>query len=339
MKIAIIGGGGWGLALAKLLFENNNEILLWEYNPDFLDKLKKTHSNPLLLPDIILPSEISFTGDFFDLVLFHPEIIILAIPTQYIRSTLQSIPEEAQKDLWNPKQLFAIVNVAKGIEEHTLLTVSEILKQILPSEVHKMICTLSGPSHAEEVARQVPTSVVIAGSDAELLQKLQLIFSNSYFRVYRNSDLIGVEMGGAVKNIIAIAAGIIAGLDYGDNTIGALLTRGLVEIQRLGVACGACSETFLGLSGLGDLVTTATSKHSRNRYVGFQIGQGRKMQDVVQSMAMIAEGVATTRSVYNLATQKNVEMPITEQVYKVLFQDKDPRQAILELMTRDLKEE
>lgn len=339
MKIAIIGGGGWGLALAKLLFENNNEILLWEYNPDFLDKLKKTHSNPLLLPDIILPSEISFTGDFFDLVRFHPEIIILAIPTQYIRSTLQSIPEEAQKDLWNPEQLFAIVNVAKGIEEHTLLTVSEILKQILPSKVHKMICTLSGPSHAEEVARQVPTSVVIAGSDSELLQKLQLIFSNSYFRVYRNSDLIGVEMGGAVKNVIAIAAGIIAGLDYGDNTIGALLTRGLVEIQRLGVACGARSETFLGLSGLGDLVTTATSKHSRNRYVGFQIGQGRKMQDVVQSMAMIAEGVATTRSVYNLATQKNVEMPITEQVYKVLFQDKDPRQAILELMTRDLKEE
>jgi len=339
MRIAIIGGGGWGLALAKLLYENNNEILLWEYNGDFLEKLIKTHSNPQLLPDIILPSEIAFTGDFYQLARFHPEIIILAVPTQFIRSTLQSIPREVQKELWNPDRLLAIVNVAKGIEEHTLLTVSGILNQIIPSEVHNRICTLSGPSHAEEVARQIPTTVVIAGSETETLKKLQLIFSNSYFRVYRSTDLKGVEMGGAVKNVIAIAAGIIAGLEYGDNTIGALLTRGLVEIQRLGVACGARSETFLGLSGLGDLVTTATSQHSRNRYVGFQIGQGEKLQDIVQSMAMIAEGVATTRSVYNLATQKNVEMPITEQVYQVLFLNKNPRKAILELMTRDLKEE
>lgn len=339
MRIAIIGGGGWGLALAKLLYENENEILLWEYNKDFLNTLIKTHSNPQLLPDIILPSEISFTGDFSQLAHFQPEIIILAVPTQYIRSTLQSIPQDAKKELWNPDRLFAIINVAKGIEENTLLMVNGILKQILPPEVHKLICTLSGPSHAEEVARQIPTSVVIAGSDTELLKKLQNIFSNSYFRVYRCTDLIGVEIGGAVKNVIALAAGIIAGLEYGDNTIGALLTRGLVEIQRLGVACGANPDTFLGLSGLGDLVTTATSKHSRNRYVGFQIGKGRKLREIVQTMDMVAEGVATTHSVYNLAIQKNIEMPITEQVYKVLFYDKDPRQAILQLMTRDLKEE
>jgi len=201
------------------------------------------------------------------------------------------------------------------------------------------ICALSGPSHAEEVARKIPTTVVIAGSDEDLLCQLQIVFSNSYFRVYRNSDLVGVEIGGAVKNIISIAAGIIYGLNFGDNTIGALLTRGIVEIQRLGITLSARPETFLGLSGLGDLITTATSPHSRNRYVGMEIGKGKKLFDIISQMEMVAEGVTTTRSVYLLAKKMQVEMPIVEKVYQVLYEDEDPRKAIVELMTRELKAE
>lgn len=339
MKAAVIGGGGWGLALAKLLAENSHELLVWEHDPNFLHTLQNTHSNPLLLPNVTLPESISFTGDFAALAAFQPQIIVLATPSQFIRSTLEKIAPAEQARIWNPSILKAVVNVAKGIEESSLLTASGILRQILPEAIHPLICTLSGPSHAEEVAGQIPTTVVIAGPEDSLLRELQTVFSNNYFRAYRSSDLIGVEMGGAVKNVIAIAAGIVAGLGFGDNTMGALLTRGLVEIQRLGVACGASPETFLGLSGIGDLITTAISPHSRNRHVGFEIGSGRKLREIVAEMKMVAEGVATTKSVFNLAKSKDVEMPITGEVHATLYQDKDPRQAILELMTRELKAE
>lgn len=339
MRAAIIGGGGWGLALAKLLAENSHPIIVWEHNPAWLATLLNTHANPLLLPDITLPDSVRFTGSFDDLAAFSPHIVITATPSLYLRSTLASIPPDAQKALWNNPGLRAVVNVAKGIEEHTLSTMSAVLRELLPASLLTCICTLSGPSHAEEVARQIPTTVVVAGPDESLLQELQAVFSNSYFRVYRSTDLIGVEIGGAVKNVIAIAAGIIAGLKFGDNTIGALLTRGLVEIQRLGVACGARPETFLGLSGIGDLITTATSQHSRNRYVGVEIGSGRKLKDIISSMNMVAEGVVSTNSVHELARQKGVEMPITAQVYQVLNNGKEPLQAITELMTRELKAE
>ncbi len=339
MRVAIIGGGSWGLALAKLLADNTHQVLVWEHDPGFLATLQNTHANPVLLPNIVLPQTILFTGDFLALANFQPQLIVLATPTQFLRSTLSLIPEAAKRMIWDPKHLLAVVNVAKGIEENSLLTIGGILRQILPNSIHKRICTLSGPSHAEEVARQIPTTVVVAGHEDDLLKDLQSVFSNPYFRTYRSSDLLGVEFGGSVKNVIAIAAGIVAGLGFGDNTMGALLTRGLVEIQRLGVACGANAETFLGLSGVGDLITTSISPHSRNRLVGFGIGSGRKLNEIVAEMKMVAEGVVTTKSVFALAKQKNVEMPITEQVHATLYQDKNPRDAILELMTRELKAE
>jgi len=335
MRIGIIGGGGWGLALAKLLSENLHEVLVWEFNPGFVDLLKNTRSNPNLLKGIVLPDGIQFTSAKNEVTYFSPELIVLATPSQFVRRTVSSFPQA----LWQAPGLRAIVNVAKGIEENSLKTIDTVLQEELPSEVHAKICALSGPSHAEEVARRVPTAVVIAGKDTNLLTMLQEVFSNAYFRVYRSNDLIGVEIGGAVKNIIAIAAGIIAGLGFGDNTIGALLTRGIVEISRFGIALNAQPETFLGLSGIGDLITTATSQHSRNRYVGFEIGKGRKLQDILAEMKMVAEGVATTRSVYQLAQKLGVDMPIVRQVYQALYEDKDPRQAITELMTRELKAE
>lgn len=335
MRIAIIGGGGWGLALAKLLAENLHPVLVWEYNPDYLKLLQTEQRNPELLKGVALPSQINYTGVLQDIVTFSPELVILATPTQFLRRTLRAIPPA----LWQLPELKAILNVAKGIEEHSLCTIDQILMQELPPNCHRRICALSGPSHAEEVARGIPTTVVIAGSDEALLMELQNVFSNNYFRAYRSLDLIGVEIGGAVKNIIAIAAGIIAGLGFGDNTIGALLTRGIVEISRLGNAMKANSDTFLGLSGIGDLITTATSPHSRNRHVGYEIGKGRKLNSILAEMHMVAEGVATTRSVHQLANTLQVEMPITTQVYKILYEDKDPLIAIKELMTRELKAE
>ena len=295
------------MALSSLLSENGHQVLVWEYNPAYLQLLKETHSNPHLLPGVTIPEQVCFTNDFNEVSTFSPEIIILATPTQFLRSTLHKTPVS----LWNGQQLLAVVNVAKGIEEKTFKTLDAVIKDELPFLPESKICALSGPSHAEEVARKIPTTV----------------------------DLIGVEIGGAVKNIIAISAGIISGLGFGDNTIGALLTRGIVEIQRLGVALNACPETFLGLSGIGDLITTATSLHSRNRFVGWEIGKGRKLSEILSKMEMVAEGVATTRSVYLLAKKLQVEMPIVEKVYQVLYEDKDPRQAIIELMTRDLKAE
>ncbi len=339
MRIAIIGGGGWGLALSKLLCENSHAVLVWEHDPANLKTLLATHSNPLLLKGIELPKEVSFCGDFAAVADFSPQLIILATPTQFLRSTLQNIPPVTRSRIWTNPDLLAVVNVAKGIEENSLLTISQILSQELPSALHPLICSLSGPSHAEEVARRIPTAVVIAGSDEVLLKRLQEVFSNAYFRVYRSNDLLGVEIGGAVKNIIAIAAGIITGLSYGDNTIGALLTRGLVEIQRFGVKLGARPETFLGLSGIGDLITTATSPHSRNRHVGEQIGRGQKLPQIIATMNTVAEGVATTRSVFQLSQKIRVEMPIVEQIHQVLYHDREPRQAITELMTRELKAE
>jgi len=335
MRIAIIGGGGWGIALAKLLAENQHHILMWEFNPRNLELLQQHHGNPLLLKDIVLPPAVTFTGDPLEVAAYSPEMIILATPTQFLRNTIKHFPPE----LWQGESLQAVVNVAKGIEEHSLKRIDEILLEELPPLCHPKVCALSGPSHAEEVARGIPTTVVIAGSDEQLLQNMQKVFSNSYFRVYRSSDLIGVEIGGAVKNVIAIAAGILRGLGYGDNTMGALLTRGIVEIIRFGKALNAKPETFLGLSGIGDLITTSISLHSRNFHVGFELGQGKSLQDILNGMNMVAEGVSSTRSVYQLASKLHVEMPITTQVYQVLYVRKAPQAAITELMTRELKPE
>lgn len=323
------------MALAKLLSDNHHQVMVWEFNPAYLELLRTTRSNPNLLKDIQLPASIRYTSSFNEIEADAPEIIVLATPAQFVRKTVQNAPSS----LWLSPHLKAIVNVAKGIEEGSLLTLDAVLQEVLPQQVHPLICALSGPSHAEEVARGLPTTVVVAGSNDTLLKELQDVFSNGYFRVYRSDDLIGVEIGGAVKNIIAVAAGIVRGLGFGDNTIGALLTRGIVEISRLGKAMHAHPETFLGLSGIGDLITTATSPHSRNRFVGVEIGKGRKLPDILAEMSMVAEGVATTRSVHFLAKKLGVEMPIVHQVYQVLFEAKDPQQAITALMTRELKAE
>lgn len=327
------------MALAKLLAENGHELLVWEYNPDFLASLKENHANPVLLKGISLPESIAFSDSFADVADFCSDIMLLATPSQFIRNTLRSIPSDIAARIWLRRDLMAIVNVAKGIEENTLKTIDRILIEELPKTVHNKICALSGPSHAEEVAREVPTTVVIAGSDEELLKRLQGVFSNHYFRTYRSSDIIGVEIGGAIKNIIAIAAGIVSGLGFGDNTMGALLTRGIVEISRFGKSMNAQPETFLGLSGIGDLITTAISPNSRNRYVGYEIGKGKTLAEVQASMQMVAEGVASTRSVYQLAKKLDVEMPIVTQVYRILYEDKDPQEAMRDLMLRELKAE
>jgi glycerol-3-phosphate dehydrogenase (NAD(P)+) len=259
-------------------------------------------------------------------------MLVLALPSHTVRGVARKIAELNLAD--SP-----IVNLAKGIENETLCRVSEILKEELPSRLHERIATLSGPSHAEEVAGKIPTTVVVAGFQKEITERIQHTFMNPYFRVYTNSDIIGVELGGSLKNVIAIAAGICDGMGLGDNSRGALITRGLAEMVRLGEKMGAKRETFAGLSGLGDLVTTCISRYSRNRYVGEQIGRGKTLDQVLKGMAMVAEGVKTTKSAYQLSLRYEAEMPIIEQVYKVLFEDKRPHQAITELMTRDPKSE
>ncbi|MCB5261347.1 MAG: NAD(P)-dependent glycerol-3-phosphate dehydrogenase [Candidatus Cloacimonetes bacterium] len=339
MKISIIGGGGWGLALAKLLAENQHDVLVWEFNQDFLHSLRQNHGNPVLLKDIVLPDAVSFTDSFAQVAEHESDLILLATPSQFIRSTLRNIEPALADKIWLSPKLKAILNVAKGIEQNSLKTIDKILEEELPYADHKKICVLSGPSHAEEVARGLPTTVVIAGTDEKLLIWLQEIFSNEYFRAYRSLDITGVEIGGAVKNIIAIAAGIISGLGFGDNTMGALLTRGIVEISRLGETMQAWPETFLGLSGIGDLITTAISPHSRNRFVGFQIGQGKSLEEIQSTLKMVAEGVETTRSVYQLAQKLSIDMPIVSQVYEILYNAKDPHLAMRDLMLRELKAE
>ena len=337
LKIAVLGGGAWGLALAKVLCENGNQLLVWEHNASYVRLLQESSSYDELLKGIKLPPEISYTNLFSEIAAFLPQLIITAIPSQYIRSSLSAMDAVTATKLWHNPGLEAVVNVAKGVELGSKLLVHDLLQLFIPEGL-ELYC-LSGPSHAEEVARGLPTTVVIAGHDNDKLAVLQRVFSNQYFRAYSSNDLIGVEIGGAVKNVIAIAAGILAGLGFGDNTMGALLSRGIVEIQRLGLALGAKAETFLGLSGIGDLITTATSPHSRNRYVGFEIGKGKKASEILAGMKMVAEGVATTRAVLELATDKGVEMPIVKQVYQVLYEDKDPLQAVYQLMQRDLKAE
>jgi len=262
------------------------------------------------------------------------EILIIAVPSHVYRETVKNV----SKYIGN-SNFKAIVNLTKGLEEGSLKRMSEILQEEL-SEVYKnKVCTLSGPSHAEEVAKGIPTVVVVAGENLDVLQYVQNIFSNERFRVYTSSDLVGVEIGAAVKNVIAIAAGVIDGLGFGDNTKGALLTRALVEIKRLGIVLGANEETFSGLSGLGDLITTAISGHSRNRHVGYNLGKGMKLDDITKNMVMIAEGVNTTKNIRELKEKRGVSMPITEEMYQMLFNDKEPIEALRSLMDRELKDE
>ncbi len=329
MRVGMIGAGSWGTALALVLHENGHEVRCWTIDEESLEDIHMNHENSRYLPGIKIPQEIVFTSDL-RLIVEDPDIIVNAVPSQVSRSALSLVREifTDQGQIW--------VSVAKGIENKTYKRISEVIAEVMAVPAER-IAVLSGPSHAEEVARKIPTAIVSASVNLETARKIQNVFMNQYLRIYANQDIIGVELGGALKNIIALAAGICDGAGYGDNTKAALMTRGLVEISRLGVEMGARPSTFAGLSGMGDLIVTCMSRHSRNRYVGEQIGKGRSLKEVLEEMVMVAEGVRTTESAYELAKMKKVEMPITEQIYKVLFENKSPSQAMIDLMTRSSK--
>jgi len=331
MKIGILGAGGWGTALSILLSSNGHKVTLWEFQPNVAHVLATKRVNEPLLPGVRIPDEVEITSEL-EQVVENAEIIVIAVPSHVVRSLTERMRSFSLQDK-------LVVSVAKGLENETLKRLSEVILENLPQLNSAQIVILSGPSHAEEVSRGVPTTVVAASESLESAKKIQRIFTTSTFRVYTNIDVIGVELGGSLKNIIAIAAGISDGVGYGDNTKAALMTRGLVEITRLGVAMGANPMTFAGLSGMGDLIVTCMSRYSRNRYVGEQIGRGRKLSEVLSEMVMVAEGVRTTKSAMALAEKYHVEMPITQQVYEVLFGNKDPQVAMSELMSRDLKVE
>ncbi|MCL2064988.1 MAG: NAD(P)-dependent glycerol-3-phosphate dehydrogenase [Candidatus Cloacimonetes bacterium] len=335
-NISIIGGGSWGLAMALLLHKNKHSVRVWEYNRENVLKLQKERQNEDYLKDIVFPEDIFFTNDKAEIFTHEPEILIFVVPSAFLRQTLQSFQILFSQ---NASKVKAVVSLVKGLEENSLKRMSEVCAEELPFCLNDKICCLSGPSHAEEVSKGIPTLVVVAGENPEVLEYVQNEFSNPFFRVYTTQDIVGVEIGAAVKNIISIAAGVVSGLGFGDNTMGALLTRGLTEIKRLGWALSADPETFSGLSGLGDLVTTAISTHSRNRYVGFQLGQGKKLDTILKEMVMVAEGIETTKNIRELKEKLNISMPITEEMYQLLYNGKEPLKALSDLMKRDLRNE
>ena len=328
-KITILGDGGWGTTLAILLARKGYKITLWGAFKDNIAEVNKTRINQKFLPGIRLPSSIVLTSDLV-LALKAADLIVLAIPSQFIRQVLKRVKE---LDV----SFIPFLSVVKGIETETQMRVSEIIYQELGKNLR--LAVLSGPTIALEVTKEVPTTAVVSSSDEKLAKSLQRVFMTRRFRVYTNPDVVGVELGGSLKNVIAIACGISDGLGFGANTKAALLARGLAEISRMGIAAGAKKETFSGITGLGDLVTTCISRHSRNRSVGEQIGKGGKLKNILSRMNMVAEGVATAKAAYLLGKKYRVSMPITNEVYSVLYKNKDPFRAVNDLMTRQRKEE
>jgi glycerol-3-phosphate dehydrogenase (NAD(P)+) len=330
-RVAVLGAGSWGTTLGLVLHGNGHEVRFWEYDPVQVERLTADRENRMFLPGVPIPADIAVTGDMREAVALS-EAVVFAVPSHAVRKVARTASELIDRDA-------RIVNVAKGIENTTLMRMSEVLAENLDRPGARGIASLVGPSHAEEVSRGIPTTVVSASFEEETAVQVRDLFMMETLRVYTNTDLVGVELGGSLKNIIAIAAGICDGLGYGDNTKGALLTRGLAEITRLGVALGGRPETFAGLSGMGDLITTCISKHSRNRHVGEAIASGRTLEQVLDDMVMVAEGVRTTQSANELAEREGVEMPIARQMGRVLFENVDPREAIAQLMSRDPKPE
>lgn len=331
MRVAVIGAGGWGTALSLLMADRGSAVSLWIRSPGVYKNIVLKRVNEPYLPGVKLPSTVRPTLDLEE-ALQGAELVLLAVPSQGVRATAAALREKIDSRA-------LIVCAAKGLEEGTLLRMSQVLEQELPEPAAARIAVISGPNHAEEVSRRIPTATVVASrSETTALQVQEALFTD-YFRVYTNNDLVGVEIGGALKNIIALGAGIAEGLELGDNTRAALVTRGLVEMTRLGTAMGALSRTFTGLSGLGDLFATCSSKHSRNRYVGFELGRGRRLGEITTSMKTVAEGVNTTRAARELCRREAVEMPITGEIYRVLFEGKPPGAALEALMKREGKAE
>ncbi|MCJ7484332.1 MAG: NAD(P)-dependent glycerol-3-phosphate dehydrogenase [Thermodesulfovibrionales bacterium] len=325
--IAVIGAGSWGTTLAHLLSSKGFEIALWVYEKDLSEEIRQTRINSVYLPDIELPENIHVTGSLEE-ALKKARYIVNAVPAQYTRSIFKEVlPHIIDEAI--------IISVAKGIERRTLLTVSSILKELSAHPV----AVLSGPSFAKEVIKKLPTAVTLATENIHTGVHLQEIFNVNHFRVYTHDDLLGVELGGSLKNVMAIASGIADSLGLGNNARASLITRGLVEMTRLGIAMGAKERTFSGLSGIGDLVLTCSSPLSRNYTVGVKLGQGMKLKDILTQMRSVAEGVPTAESAYELSIKYHIEMPIIEQVYKVLYEDKDAVLAVKDLLERSLKSE
>ncbi len=328
-KITILGNGAMASACAILLTENpSQKVAMWTRNPDHAVEIARDRENRRLLPGVPLPQSLEVTGDI-DQAVAGADFLIAAIPTKFLRTALAQLAPSLQGDR-------PVVSVIKGLENQTFMRPSEIIEDVLGS---RPVVALGGPSHAEEISRRLPATVVAASGDVALAKTVQDMFTTDRFRVYTNSDIVGVELAGALKNVIAIAAGICDGLKYGDNAKSALVTRGLVEITRFGLALGAEPLTFSGLAGMGDLITTCISPYSRNREVGQRLGQGETLNNILNSMRGVAEGVTTTSSVYELAEKMGIDMPITKEVYRVLFKDKSPEEATDTLMLRPPKDE
>jgi len=335
MRISILGAGGWGLAIGKVLHKNGHSVVFWTPSAKEAELLAKKREYKDKLPGVELPAEFKYFTDMSKTT-ENADMIIMAVPSQFMENTAKSLG-----GCKISKKTPMVVNVTKGIDEHSLKTMSEVILSSVKWLSEKEIATLSGPTHAEEVARGVYSAIVAASKNEAYAKTVQEVFSNKTLRVYTSQDIIGVELCGSVKNVIAIAGGIVDGLEtgVGDNTKAALITRGQAEICRLGEALGANPRTFAGLAGIGDLIVTCMSHHSRNRFVGEQIGKGKTLDDILANMKMVAEGVPTAHSAYELAKKSGVEMPIVNEVYKVLFKQKKPRDAIEDLMSRELKAE
>ncbi len=326
MNCFVIGNGGWGTALGLVLAGNGHDVTLWGPFAEEIDAIRTAGENTVYLPGVELPKNLQWTSDPAQVA--NTDLVVLVVPSRFYRSTLETfkphLPENA-----------LIVSATKGLDEKTHQRMSEVAAEVLGHD----IAILCGPSHAEEVARGVPTAVTVAGKEFRTLEQIQSAFSGKTFRVYTSDDAIGVELGGTLKNIIAVAAGILDGIGLGDNSKAALMTRGLAEISRLGAALGAKSETFSGLSGVGDLIVTCASRHSRNRAVGERLGKGESLQEIMDGMKQVAEGVWNAKAARDLAKEHGIEMPITEEVCQIVENGKNPRQALKDLMSRDPKAE
>ncbi|KMQ51502.1 NAD(P)H-dependent glycerol-3-phosphate dehydrogenase [Chitinispirillum alkaliphilum] len=336
MNIGILGAGSWAIALSVLLHKRGHRICMWEYDSDAAEFLQTRRELPSKLPGVKIPQEIEVVNTI-DTAVNMAELVLCVVPSQTMRSTLESIVKVVQPESLDKIKGWIIAS--KGIENRTLQLMTDVVMDVIPNLDAQRIAVLSGPSHAEEVSRDIPTTVVAASENNDLALLVQEQFSTPTFRIYTNDDMRGVELAASVKNVIAIAAGSSDGMGFGDNTKGALMTRGIAEMMRLGRSMGAKDSTFSGLAGIGDLITTCISQHSRNRQMGELIAKGYNLQQALEHMTMVAEGVETTRSVYELSIKMNIEMPITTEVYKVLFENKPAKEAVRDLMMRESKSE
>jgi glycerol-3-phosphate dehydrogenase (NAD(P)+) len=330
-KIGVIGAGAWGTALAILLAEKGHDVTLWMYEKDLSEEAARIRENRVYLPGFSLPLSLKVTSSLETAVRDKP-VILSVVPSHTVRTVARQFAPYLAKNA-------IIISASKGIEIDTLMPLSEVFKDVLPAEFHSRLCFISGPSFAKEVAKKMPTAITLASYDLSVGQRAQEVLSTDYFRVYTNPDVIGVELAGALKNVVAIAAGALEGMGFGYNTMAALLTRGLAEMARLGIAMGGKSATFSGLSGMGDLVLTCTGGLSRNRALGARLGRGEKLKEIMEGTKTVAEGVKTAKAARDLAIKYKVDMPIVDEVYLLLYESKNPKQAVRDLMARELKAE